>query len=130
VQEHKPAELEVILKALHSFVASATRSPVKPLGAKRSCRLERTQLTSQSHLRLSTTIVEKRWWTGHLFGDAIRDLTAYIADICSLYKLPLKKVVIKRKCIRKHEESGEVTEIGAECLWMHRGRLQAVRAHS
>ena len=54
---------------------------MKCLGALRSCRLERTQLQSQSHLRLSTTILEKRWWTGHLFGDAIRDLTKYIADI-------------------------------------------------
>ena len=45
--------------------------------------LERTQQReqSQSHLMLSTTILEKRWWTGHLSGDAIRHLTNYIADI-------------------------------------------------
>ena len=52
-----------IQKALHSFVASATRRPVKSLGAMRLCRLEHT-LSSESSLSRTCDCSPPFWRKG------------------------------------------------------------------
>ena len=83
VREHRPAEFEVSPESVTRLRCKCHAQSMKSLGAMRSCRVERTQQRkqSQSHLRLSTTNLEKRWWTGRLYSDTIRHPTDYIADI-------------------------------------------------